>query len=95
MTRYKKSSRGYHIKDKIYLLLVGSRAQVWHETAYKTSGDLTKDDLVMNKIGRVVSSTKHKSASKEQRLKQHGYTATKGRFGFVKMRKTRKTRSYE
>ena len=33
----------------------GSRAQVWHGTAKKTSGNLTKDKLMMNKHGRIVS----------------------------------------
>jgi hypothetical protein len=34
---------------------VGSRAQVWHNTAEKTVGGLTKDDLEKNKYGRIVS----------------------------------------
>lgn len=33
---------------------VGSRAQVWHGTAEKTSGGLTKSDL-MYKNGRIIS----------------------------------------
>lgn len=34
---------------------VGSRAQVWHNTAEKTVGGLTKEDLEQNKYGRIVS----------------------------------------
>ena len=47
--RVSKGSDGkYHIKGKKYDILKGSRAQVWHETAYKTEGNLTKDKLKMN-----------------------------------------------
>ena len=85
--KHRKSSDGnYHIGNKTYKNLVGSRAQVWHETAYKTSGDLKKDNLVFTKKdGRVKSKSKHLSAKKEQRLKKHGYTAKKGKFGAVKI----------
>ena len=38
---------------------VGSKAQVWHETAEHTSGGLTKSDLMKNKSGRIVSKKKH------------------------------------
>jgi hypothetical protein len=45
---------------------IGSRAQVWHGTAKKTSGGLTKKDLTMNKRGRIVSRRKAKTAKKEK-----------------------------
>jgi hypothetical protein len=63
---------------------VGSRAQVWHGTAKKTSGGLTKSDLMMNKHGRIVSKDKYTTAKREMRLKKHGYGTKKGHFGFVK-----------
>ena len=71
---------------------IGTRAQVWHGTAKKTSGGLTKSDLIMNKAGRIVSKSKHFSAKKENRLLKHGYGTQKGKFGFVKVgsRKHRK-----
>jgi hypothetical protein len=71
---------------------VGTRAQVWHGTSKKTSGGLTKSDLMMNKAGRIVSRSKHNSAKKEMRLLKHGYGTQKGKFGFVKVgsRKHRK-----
>jgi len=71
---------------------VGTRAQVWHGTSKKTSGGLTKSDLMMNKAGRIVSRAKHNSAKKEMRLLKHGYGTQKGKFGFVKVgsRKQRK-----
>ena len=71
---------------------IGSRAQVWHGTAKKTSGGLTKNDLMMNKSHHIVSKSKHFSAKREQRLLKHGYGTQKGKFGFVKIgtRKHRK-----
>ena len=89
----------YHIKGKKYALLRGSRAQVWHGTAYKTDGTpgLKKEDLVMNKHGRIVSRRKHATAKREKRLEKHGFFARKGKFGAVrkdgatvKRRKSRK-----
>ena len=85
MTRYTKNSGGnYVINGNNFQMLFGSRAQVWHGTAYKTSGGLTKKDLVMSH-GRVVSSKKHFSAKKENRLVKAGYGTKKGKFGYVKL----------
>lgn len=64
---------------------IGSRAQVWHGTAKKTSGGLTKSHLMMNKHGRIVSKKKHFTAKKEKRLVKAGFLTKKGHFGFVKM----------
>ncbi len=74
------------------MLTIGSRAQVWHGTAKKTSGGLTRTHLMMNKSGRIVSKAKHNTAKKENRLLKHGYGTKKGKFGFVKIgtRKNRK-----
>ena len=74
---------------------VGSRAQVWHGTAHKTSGGLTKDKLLMNKHGRIVSRKMHNTAKKEKRLERAGYFTVKGKFGSVRKDsfKPRKTRS--
>ena len=83
--RVKKSPDGkYHVKGKSYSLLVGSRAQVWHGTAFKTSGGLEKKDLLMNKNGRVVSLSKHKHEKKVDRLGELGIKAVKGKFGPTK-----------
>ena len=46
----------------------GSRAQVMHGTAMKTSGGLTKKNLRMNKHGRIVSIKASKSAKKNKNL---------------------------
>lgn len=82
----------YTINGRKYDYLEGSRAQVWHETAYKTSGGLIRLDLIKNKYGRIVSRNKSKSATREKRLKKHGWTAKKGKFGAIRIGKTRKRR---
>jgi hypothetical protein len=73
--------------------IIGTRAQVWHGTCKKTSGGLTKSDLMMNKHGHIVSRAKHNTAKKEKRLLKAGYGTKKGKFGFVKIgsRKMRKS----
>lgn len=63
---------------------VGSRRQVWNGTCKKTSGGLTKSDLMMSH-GHIVSKSKHFSAKKEMRLLKYGYGTKKGKFGYVKM----------
>ena len=73
---------------------VGSRRQVWNGTAKKTSGGLTKSDLVMSH-GRIVSKSKHISAKKEMRLVKHGYGTKKGKFGCVKLYKKTHTRKHK
>ena len=80
----KKPDGKYHVKGKSFDMLVGSRAQVWHGTAYKTSGGLTKNDLMMNKHGRIVSRAKSATAKKEKRLEKAGYFTKKGVFGYVR-----------
>lgn len=74
----------YSIGGKKYKELFGSREKVWNGTAYKTAGELTRKDLVMNKWNRIVSAKKHKTAKKEKRLERYGYYAEKGKFGYVK-----------
>ena len=78
-----KSSDGkYHISGCKYEVLTGSRAQVWHGTAYHTPGGLKKSQLFMNKRGHIVSRKKHNTAKREKRLQKHGYFTKKGSFGF-------------
>jgi len=92
MTRrvHKSADGKYHIKGKKYEILVGSRAQVHHGTAYKTSGGLTAKHLMMNKHGRIVSKKKHATAKREKRLEKAGYKPKKGKF--VAMRKSMKSK---
>ena len=98
MKRPTKSSDGnYHINGKSFEVLIGSRAMVWHRTAFKTTGGLHKSNLLQNKHGRIVSSKKHATAKKEKRLAKAGYSTKKGHFGAIKngsaVKKTRRRRS--
>ena len=63
----------------------GSRAQVMHGTAKKTSGGLTKSQLKYNKQGKIVSKKASALAKKNNRLVKAGYVTRKGEFG-VSMR---------
>ena len=97
MTKFSRTSSGkYAVAGKNYDSLIGTRAQVWHGTAYKTSGGLTHSHLMKNKSGRIVSKAKHVSAKKDNRLVKAGYLTKKGHFGFVKKgskgKKSRKMR---
>ena len=83
----------YTIKGIEYKELFGSREQVMNGTAYKTSGELTKADLVVNKHGRIVSKVKYDTSRKEKRLEKYGYFAKKGKFGYVKKGTKRKTKN--
>lgn len=87
----KKSDGKYHVNGKTFELLHGSRAQVWHGAALKTSGGLKKSDLMKNKHGRIVSKKKHNTAKKEKRLEKAGYKPKKGVFGINHVKKTRKS----
>jgi hypothetical protein len=92
--RHTKATDGkYHINGKKFDQLVGSRAQVFHGTAYKTTsgaakpkGDaLTRKDLKKNKHHRIVSAAKSaKGPQMLKRLHNKGYFTQKGKFGAVK-----------
>ena len=75
------------------VLAVGSRAQVMHGTAKKTSGGLEKKDLAYNKQGRIVSRKKQRTAKKDKRLEKAGYFTQKGKFGCVRKTARRSRRS--
>jgi len=65
-------------------MTVGTRAQVWHGTADRTAGGLTKTDLFM-KNGRIRSKRASRSAKKNQNLKKAGWTFKKGEFGAIRL----------
>ena len=68
----------------------GSRAEVFHGNAKKTTGGLTKKDLMKNKHGEIVSKKLSLRAKKEKRLEKAGYFTKKGQFGAFKKDKTSK-----
>ena len=57
----------------------------------KTTGGLTRNDLIKNKHGRIVSKKKHNMEKKMKRLEKAGYKTKKGQFGAVKSEQKRKT----
>ena len=69
---------------------IGSRAQVWHGTAKKTSGGLTKKDLFKDKYGNIKSRKASAKAKSNKNLKKAGWTVKKGQFGAVKMEDSKK-----
>jgi hypothetical protein len=59
MKRIFKSPDGfYYIDNCKYRKCFGSRQEVWNGDAYKTSGELTKSDLIINKSGKIISKKK-------------------------------------
>jgi len=63
----------------------GSKAQVWHGTAKKTPGGLTRKDLMKTKKGRIVSKKKHAIGLRRIRsLHKLGFKAKKGTFKLFK-----------
>jgi hypothetical protein len=65
--------------------ITGSRCQVIHGSAKKTTGGLTKSQLQYNKQGKIVSKKASALAKKNNRLVKAGYVTRKGQFG-VKMK---------
>jgi len=64
---------------------IGSKAQVFHGTAKRTSGGLKKGYLMKTKAGRIVSRRKHALGKKAiQRLFKAGYKPKKGTFKAMK-----------
>jgi regulator of replication initiation timing len=82
---------------------IGTRAEVMHGNAKRTSGRLTKSDLKYNKHGRIVSRKKSTQKNLIKRLTDQGYHTCKGFFGTIttpsemdvecKSRKTRRRRN--
>jgi hypothetical protein len=77
----KKDDGMYHIGGHKYSILVGSRAQVWHRTAYKTTGGLKHEDLKQNEEGRIVSKVKSRLGKSQKNLGTHLQPKGSGHFG--------------
>jgi len=93
----RKTRRAGVKAGRTYKNLVGTRAEVMHGTAFKTSygrtksqdGDaLTRRDLKYNKQRRIVSVAKSKKGPQLlKQLRDAGYTTKKGKFGAIKTAK--------
>jgi hypothetical protein len=54
-----RNKNGNYIINGIeYDQLVGTREEIFNNLAYKTTGGLTKDDLIINPAGKVISKKK-------------------------------------
>ena len=87
MTRKNRSSRNNRNNTMMggAKKTVGSHAEVWHGTAVKTSGGLTKKNLMKNKHGRIVSRKKHALGKKAlKNLIKAGYKTKKNHFKLFK-----------
>ncbi|QOR60178.1 hypothetical protein [Bathycoccus sp. RCC716 virus 1] len=75
----------------------GSRAQVFHGTALKTTGGLTKSDLVQDKYGKIVSKAARKAALTRMKAegKQHLVKVFKPKKTGFKLQPKEGTKSYE
>jgi len=67
-----KQNGNYIFDGKIYDKLVGTRQDVWDELSYKTSGGLLKNDLVLNKLNKIVSKKKYIQETINKRFEKCG-----------------------
>lgn len=61
---------GYTVTGVIYETLTGSRENVFHGKSYKTTGGLTKSDLIINKYGKILSKKKSVEETRNNRLEK-------------------------
>ena len=61
---------GYTVDGNIYETLTGSRTNVFDGKSYKTTGGLTKSDLIINKYGKILSRNKSISGKINNRLEK-------------------------
>uniref|UniRef100_A0A6C0DQ12 MSV199 domain-containing protein n=1 Tax=viral metagenome TaxID=1070528 RepID=A0A6C0DQ12_9ZZZZ len=78
--RITKNKDGKYIINGItYDKLFGSRHDVWYGNAYKTTGELTKDDLIINNTGKIISKKKSIHETVYDRFSQTGVNLTPDR----------------
>jgi hypothetical protein len=66
-----------NIDNKIYEKMCGSREDVWNCKAYKTTGGLIKNDLLINTLGKIVSKKKCIQETSYNRLVKFGVNKPK------------------
>lgn len=70
---------------------IGSRAEVWHGVALKTTGGLVKKDLKMSPDGRIVSKDKSKGAKTAPHLRLWLNAVTQAKKEIMESGKPKKT----
>jgi hypothetical protein len=63
----KQKDNFYYINDNKYEKLIGTRQEVWDSIAYKTAGELTKQDFLINAKGEIVSKIKSQQSENDLR----------------------------
>lgn len=63
----KQKDKFYYINDNKYEKLIGTRQEVWGSIAYKTAGELTKQDFLINTKGEIVSKIKSQQSENDLR----------------------------
>lgn len=63
---------------------IGDKEAVYYGEAHHTPGGLTKQDLVVNSKGKIVSARQH-AAGKAKVANLHRGKAAGGRFGFMRL----------
>lgn len=63
----KQKDNFYYINDQKYEKLIGTRQEVWDSIAYKTAGELTKQDFLINTKGEIVSKIKSQQSENDLR----------------------------
>jgi hypothetical protein len=80
LKRINKNKDGkYDVHGVIYDNLFGSREDVWNGLAYKTTGELTKDNLMIGKNGKIVSKKKSIQESDYNRFVKTGVNSINDR----------------
>jgi hypothetical protein len=65
-----KSLKKYDKNNTEYKQCFGTREEVWIGIAYKTTGGLIKNDLMINKVGKIVSKKKYVTEKQHNRLEE-------------------------
>ena len=75
---FTKNTNGtYNIEGQVFKKLYGTREEVWDGTSYKTTGYLIKKDLMLNKLGKIVSKKKAHMETLNKRFETFGVNAIK------------------
>jgi len=61
----------FHVEGFKYKQCFGSREEVWNRVAYKTTGRLTFQDLMMNKHGKIISKKKFITEKESNRFQNN------------------------
>ena len=73
LRRFAREKDGlFHVGENTYPKLTGTRAEVWNDIAYKTTGGLIKQELTIGRDGIIVSLQKRTTSMEKNNLGEHG-----------------------